>query len=87
MDAYRTLCDIFLQVKESGYAEEELREILKFRAARRGLELPDAVQDYLMTRTRRSPGDLLATLARLDAASLRAKRALTVPFVREALDD
>ena len=24
MDAYRTLCDIFLQVKESGYTEEEL---------------------------------------------------------------
>ena len=26
MDAYRTLCDIFLQVKESGYTEEELYE-------------------------------------------------------------
>ena len=31
MDAYRTLCDIFLQVKESGYTEEELyAEDLRF---------------------------------------------------------
>lgn len=67
------------------YADDELRAVLRFRAQRRGLDLSDAVLNYLGVRTRRSLGDLLPLLDRLDLASLQAKKALTVPLVKEVL--
>jgi DnaA family protein len=60
-------------------------EILRFRAARRGLVLQDAVVDYLCARASRALPDLLAILDRLDSASLERKRAVTVPLVRDVM--
>lgn len=65
--------------------EEAKLAILRFRARRRGLELPDAVAKYLTSRGSRSLADLLAGLERLDAASLQLKRPLTIPLVREVM--
>jgi DnaA family protein len=58
------------------------REVLTRRASRRGLELDDAVLDYLFRRVGRDLGTLTALLDRLDRESLAAQRRITVPFLR-----
>jgi DnaA family protein len=65
--------------------DEEKLAILRFRAERRGLSLPETVARYLLTRERRTLQALLATLDRLDTASLSLQRPLTIPFVREVM--
>ena len=62
------------------------REALVQRAARRGLELDDAVLDYVFRRVGRDLGSLGALLDKLDRASLAAQRRITVPFLRSLLD-
>ncbi len=59
--------------------------ILEFRAARRGLRLPQTVAAYIATRSGRSMADMLGVLTRLDEASLSLQRPLTVPLVREVM--
>ena len=61
------------------------RELLRQRAARRGLQLDDAVLDYLMRRSERDLTSLTALLDRLDKASLAAQRRITIPFLRDHL--
>lgn len=58
---------------------------LRLGAERRGLVLPPAVVEFVLTRERRDMRALAAVLDRLDAASLARGRALTLPFVREVL--
>ena len=58
------------------------REVLRQRAARRGLELDEAVLDYLFRRVGRDLATLTALLDRLDQASLAAQRRITIPFLR-----
>jgi DnaA family protein len=65
--------------------EDGRRAALRERAARRGLELDDAVLDWLLRRVGRDLGTLTSLLDRLDRASLAAQRRLTVPFLREQL--
>lgn len=59
--------------------------LLQALARRRGLPLPAEVARYILERTGRDPRDLLATVQRLDRASLAEHRRLTVPFVRRCL--
>jgi DnaA family protein len=65
--------------------EAQRRAILVERAAARGLELDDAVLDYVFRRVGRDLGTLTALLDRLDRESLAAQRRITVPFLRQAL--
>ncbi len=62
-------------------------QALQLRAARRGLELSAEGALYLVHRLPRDMHTLCAMLDRLDEASLVAQRRLTVPFLRQALDD
>ena len=66
-------------------AESERIEALRLRARHRGLELPEDTANYLLTRSKRDMSSLYATLDRLDTEALKAKRRLTIPFVREVL--
>ena len=66
--------------------EPARRAILRQRAQTRGLELDDAVLDWLFRRVDRDLGTLTALLDRLDRASLAAQRRITVPFLRQTLD-
>jgi len=66
-------------------AEAERAEALKLRARHRGLELPAETANYLLKRSRRDMASLYELLDRLDLASLRAQRRLTIPFVRDVL--
>lgn len=59
---------------------------LQLRASHRGLELPGETARYLLSRSRRDMASLYALLDTLDEEALRAQRRLTVPFVREVLE-
>ena len=73
-----------LMLKPLGEAER--RELLRERAAARGIEIDDAVIDWLFAREKRDLASLLGVLDRVDAASLAAQRRVTVPFLRKLLD-
>lgn len=62
--------------------DAERRAVLRQQAASRGIELDDAVLDWLFNRYARDLGALLDLLDRLDQASLAARRKITVPFLR-----
>ena len=66
--------------------EDERISALQLRSRHRGLELPDDTARYLLKRSRRDMASLYDVLDRLDGAALRAKRRLTIPFVREVLE-
>lgn len=65
--------------------DEEKVEILRFRATRRGLSLPAEVARYIVSRSPRALEQLLAQLDVLDRISLAEHRALSIPFVKQAL--
>lgn len=67
--------------------EQEQQHALQMRAALRGFELPEETIQYLQRRLPRDMEHLCAFLDQLDRASLVAQRKLTVPFVREVLED
>ncbi|WP_240098062.1 DnaA regulatory inactivator Hda [Thermomonas flagellata] len=60
-------------------------ELLRRRAAARGLEVDPAALEWLLRRCGRDLRGLTALLDRLDAAALAAQRRLTVPFLRQVL--
>lgn len=60
-------------------------QLLRTRAAARGLELPEEVSRWLLNTQARGAAPLLAALDRLDRASLSAKRRLTLPFVQSVM--
>lgn len=66
-------------------ADADKRTLLLRRAADQGLSLGEPVADYLLRHHSRDLHDLLATLDRLDKATLAAQRHPTLPFVRELL--
>ena len=66
--------------------EDERVRALQLRSKHRGLELPDDTARYLLKRSRRDMASLYELLDRLDREALRAKRRLTIPFVRDVLD-
>ncbi|HTD28029.1 MAG TPA: DnaA regulatory inactivator Hda [Xanthomonadaceae bacterium] len=67
--------------------EASCRAILRERAQVRGLELDDAVLEWLFRRVDRDLATLTALLDRLDRESLAAQRRITVPFLRQILAD
>jgi len=67
--------------------DTERRHVLKSQAASRGIQLDDAVLDWLFSRYVRDLGALLDLLDKLDQASLAAQRRITVPFLRDFLRD
>jgi DnaA family protein len=72
------------QLKPLSDAEKAIH--LRAEAARRGLRLPEEVVGYLLTRLPRDLPSLNSVLDALDRYSLAAKRPVTLPLVREALE-
>jgi DnaA family protein len=66
--------------------DEGRRAVLRERAQRRGLELDSAALDWLLLRVGRNVGELAGLLDRLDRESLAAQRRITVPFLRQVLE-
>lgn len=65
--------------------DEQCVAALQLRAGHRGLDLPGDTARYLMKRSRRDMTSLYELLDKLDLEALRAKRRLTIPFVRDVL--
>ena len=65
--------------------DEQRVGALQLRARHRGLELPGETARYLLNRSKRDMASLYDVLDRLDLEALRAKRRLTIPFVRDVL--
>lgn len=66
--------------------EPERIAALQLRAQLRGLELPDETAQFMLRRLPRDMAHLYSFLDQLDRASLIAQRRLTVPFVKEVLE-
>lgn len=66
---------------------DELQRVvaLQLRARHRGLELPDDTAAYMLKRSKRDMASLYGLLDKLDLEALRAQRRLTIPFVRDVL--
>ena len=62
--------------------DENRARALRRHASGRGIDLPDDVVGYVLTRHRRDMASLVALLDRLDYHSMAQQRRLTVPFVR-----
>ena len=60
---------------------------LKQRAAERGIDLSDAVIEFIMSRFERDIASLFALLDKMDSASIQHQRRITVPFIRSILSD
>ena len=67
--------------------EDERRAVLRQQADARGLHLGDEVIAYVLARFPRDLGSLLEWLDQLDRYALRAQRAVTIPLVKEMLQD
>ena len=65
--------------------EAETRAALRREADRRGTFLGDDVMDFLLSRFARDLSHLMALLDRLDAYSLETRRGITVPLLKQML--
>lgn len=66
--------------------DEGRRSVLSQRALQRGLELDEAVLDYMFKRVGRDLLTLTTLLDKLDRESMAAQRKITVPFLRKLLE-
>lgn len=74
-----------LVVQVHALTDNEKIHALKQHAHERGFTLPAEVCSYLLAHAPRDMGSLFATLAALDRYSLEAKRAVTIPLLRDLL--
>ena len=81
----RLSAGLVLQVRS--LTEDEQIAALQLHAGVRGLELPEDTAGYLMKRFPRDLKTLCALLDTLDSAALAAKRRLTVPFIRQVIEE
>ncbi len=65
--------------------DEGRRAALALHARQRGFDLADDVARYLLARLPRDMRSLVATLDRIDRASLTQQRKVTIPLVRDLL--
>jgi DnaA family protein len=66
--------------------DEEKRAALINRAREHGMQMAPEMLDYLLSRTRRDMPSLIALIDALDLYSLETKRPVTLPLVRELLN-
>lgn len=67
-------------------SDDSLRLIIQFRLEHRGLEASEDCIKFLLTRVDRELSNLMLIVNELDKKSLQAKRKLTIPFIKQALD-
>ena len=65
--------------------DEEKLLALQLRAKQRGIELPNAVAEFILLRAERSLAALMQILNQLDQSSLEQKRKLSIPLVKSTL--
>lgn len=68
-------------------SDEEKAATLQSQASQRGLRMEDEVIGYMLRHTARDLPSLMAVLDALDRASLERKRPVTVPLLKEMLNN
>ena len=68
-----------------GLNDSQKLSAIQLHAKQRGLHLATDVADFLLKRCARDMKSLFQILEELDKASLRDKRALTIPFVKSVM--
>lgn len=68
-------------------AEDERRQVLRQQAQQRGWALRDEVLDFMLSRFTRDLGHLSQLLAALDRYALDQRRAITIPLIKEMLNE
>lgn len=76
---------LLVQLPHNG--DDEVRHILRQRARLLGFELSSDVISYLMTHHSRSLSSQMAILQMLDNASLAHQRRVTIPLIKQALEE
>lgn len=66
--------------------DTQRQQVLQRQAQERGVTLSDEVAQYLLGRFARDLSSLSALLAQLDAHALRTQRAITIPLLRQMLE-
>lgn len=74
-----------LTLQLQALTDQERIALITFKARRMGFEIPPRTGQFLLTHYARDLPSLWALLARLDHASLAAKRKLTIPFIKQIL--
>lgn len=67
--------------------DDDMMQALMVRADQLGMQLEPKVAQYLLTRAPRDAKSLWQLMQRLDQASLAEQRKLSIPFVRNLLND
>ena len=67
--------------------EQACRTVLIEQARLRGLVLKADVLDFMMTRFSRDLSNLVGWLEQLDAFSLQTQRAITIPLIKDMLNE
>ncbi|AFJ03760.1 Chromosomal replication initiator protein DnaA [Methylophaga frappieri] len=83
----RSRLSLALVFRLSLMTDEAKQAALVLQAQSRGLIMPDEVASYLLRHAGRDMPSLMRILQQLDAASLQAKRRLTIPFVKDVIHD
>ncbi|MDG2420942.1 MAG: DnaA regulatory inactivator Hda [Gammaproteobacteria bacterium] len=60
--------------------------VLRHRANSRGIALNDSVAEFILRRAKRSTHDIISVLDVLDTISLKEKRRITIPLIKEAMN-
>ncbi len=68
-------------------SEPERRAVLRQAADDRGVFLGDEVMDFMLTRFSRDLGSLMELLELLDGYALQTKRAITIPLVKQMMEE
>ncbi len=87
LDDFRSRLQWGLMLQLPSIGDIEIRQILRQRAQMIGIELAEDVISYLMTHHTRSLAAQMAILRRLDGASLSQQRKVTIPLVKQALQE
>lgn len=74
-----------LSLKINALSDQEKLELIAHKAQQMGTEIAPSAARFLLNHYDRSLTSIWAALDKLDAASLAAKRKLTLPFLKEVL--
>jgi DnaA family protein len=83
----RTRLNWGLTLKIQPLTDSDRIEALIFKAYQMGFEIAPPAGRFLLTHYDRDPASLWALLEKLDKASLAAKRKLTLPFLKQILNE
>jgi DnaA family protein len=87
LDDFRSRLQWGLMLQLPSSDDIEIRQILHKRAQLIGIELAEDVISYLMTHHARNLATQMAILQRLDGASLSQQRKVTIPLIKQALQE